>query len=68
MKDTVSLVFDSVFIREMFIDLNMNTKNVLGGLEPNDDDQEQYAQQDLFDISSFITFRKLKEFTEQSRH
>ena len=65
MTDTVSLIFDSVVIRAMFIDLNMNTKNVLGGLEPNDDDQEQYAHQDLFDISSFITFRKLKEFTDQ---
>ncbi|MBR1735265.1 MAG: hypothetical protein IJ730_07500, partial [Alphaproteobacteria bacterium] len=64
MTDTVSLVFDSVVIKTMFIDLNMNTKNIIGGTD-KDEIYQQYENQDLFDVSSFATFRRLKDFTDK---
>lgn len=74
-SDTVSLVFDSVIVRAMFIDLHMNTKTVIGEMDENGDGlgngnsdrvlREQYAHHDVFDIGSFVTFQKLKEFTDK---
>lgn len=62
--DTVSLVFDSVVMRTIFIDLNMNTKSVLAGLS-KDENYKQSEHQDLFDVSSFATFKQLKDFVDQ---
>lgn len=64
MTDTVSLVFDSVVMRTIFIDLNMNTKSVLGEF-PGDKNYHQRDHQDLFDVCSFATFKRLKEFVDQ---
>lgn len=74
-SDAVGLVFDSVITRAMFIDLNMNTKTVIGDLDEGGDTSEnsdnsrirqnQYAHHDVFDIASLGTFQKLKEFTDK---
>lgn len=74
-SDTVSLVFDSVVIRAMFIDLHMNTKSIIGALDENGDGlgngdsdsvlKGQYTNHDVFDIGSFVTFKKLKNFTDK---
>lgn len=63
MSETTGLVFDAVVIRAMFIDLNMNTRSVLEDTDTSDTDIKRYGRQDIFDVSSFTSFRKLREFT-----
>lgn len=63
--DTIGLVFDSVVVRAMYIDLNVNTKNVLTGIYDKDDDDGYEDQKDLFDINAYESFKKLKHFTKQ---
>ena len=63
--DTIGLVFDSVVVRAMYIDLNVNTKNALIGIYDNEDNDGYEDQRDLFDINAYVSFRKLKNFTKQ---
>ncbi|MDR0678135.1 MAG: hypothetical protein LBF44_01195 [Holosporaceae bacterium] len=61
--ETIGLVFDSVVIRAMYIDLNLDTKNILQ--KAAEDSFSVERKKDLFDVSSFASFKKLREFTEE---
>lgn len=63
--DTLGLVFDSVIVRAMYIDLNMNAKNMLEKYTEEYTDENSSEHKDIFDINSFTSFRKLKHFVEQ---
>lgn len=58
---SLGLVFDSVVFRAMYIDLNLNTNNVLHDIDAVKD--AQYQSEDLFDVASFKSFKKLQDFT-----
>ena len=59
---SLGLVFDSVVFRAMYIDLNLNTNNVLRDIEDSQD--TRYQSRDLFDVSSFKSFKKLQDFAQ----
>lgn len=70
-SNTIGLINDSVVMRAMFIDLNINTKGIIGEIENDKDDGRETAQnrkytaQDLFDIESLNSFKKLRNFTDK---
>ncbi|MDR1982982.1 MAG: hypothetical protein LBQ08_04275 [Holosporaceae bacterium] len=61
--ETIGLVFDSVVIRAMYIDINLDTKSILQ--KAAEDSLSLERKKDLFDVNSFASFKKLREFTEQ---
>ncbi|MDR0581048.1 MAG: hypothetical protein LBG04_02965 [Holosporaceae bacterium] len=64
MLETIGLVFDSVIIRAMYIDINMNIKNMLRNIPDNLGALEK--KKDLFNIDTFASFQRLREFVKQS--
>ncbi|MDR0677103.1 MAG: hypothetical protein LBF57_00250 [Holosporaceae bacterium] len=61
-SETLGLVFDSVVIRAMYIDLNLDTKNILQDVSNS---STNTAKKDLFDVDSFESFKKLQNFAQQ---
>ena len=61
---TMGIVFDAVIIRAMYIDLNVNTHNMLTG-NTGDRSNEALEQRDMFDVTSFPSFRALQNFASQ---
>ncbi|MBE6447167.1 MAG: hypothetical protein E7015_01625 [Alphaproteobacteria bacterium] len=61
-KSTLELVFDSIVVKAMYIDLNFNAKNIL--ISSSDVRKAKNSKHDLFDISTFDSFQKLKEFVK----
>ena len=62
--EALKLVFDSVVVRAMYIDLNINTRNIL---EPHSGKRmaENGAEKtDLFDTQTFSSFKNLQEFVK----
>lgn len=62
-QETINLTFDSVVARAVYIDLNLNTNKVLETSRHNA--QNRPPKIDLFNITSFASFRQLKEFAIQ---
>ncbi|MDR0968793.1 MAG: hypothetical protein LBL99_04170, partial [Holosporaceae bacterium] len=61
--ETIGLVFDSVIIRAMYIDINLDTKNILQNALNNFGSSSK--KRDLFDVNSFESFKKLRDFSKQ---
>ncbi|MDR2765908.1 MAG: hypothetical protein LBB63_00365 [Holosporaceae bacterium] len=61
LMETVVLVFDSAVVRAMYIDLNLNTKNMLQNV--HDKFESNHDKKDLFDVNAFLSFKNLREFT-----
>ena len=62
--NTMGLVFDSVIVRALYVDLNVNTRNMLTGTSSSDDGNNREPG-DIFDITTFSSFRNLQRFGEQ---
>lgn len=60
LQTTVELVFDAIVVKAMYIDLNFNTKNIL--ISSANSKKPQTQKRDLFDVSTFESFNKLKDF------
>ncbi|MDR0555936.1 MAG: hypothetical protein LBG20_02930 [Holosporaceae bacterium] len=63
MLETIGLVFDSVIIRAMYIDINLNAKHILQNTL--DDSRSMEKKNNIFDVNSFPSFKKLHEFVKQ---
>ncbi|MDR1235764.1 MAG: hypothetical protein LBJ96_02035 [Holosporaceae bacterium] len=61
--ETVGLVFDSVIVRAMYIDINLDTRKILQNFLKDMEGGER--KKDLFDVNSFASFKKLKEFVKK---
>ncbi|MDR2781181.1 MAG: hypothetical protein LBB21_01820 [Holosporaceae bacterium] len=61
--ETIGLVFDSVIIRAMYIDINLDTRNILQNILG--DLKLTERKKDLFDVNSFASFKKLYGFIKQ---
>ncbi len=59
-KSTMELVFDSIVVKAMYIDLNFNTKNIL--ITSTSKAKQTSKKRDIFDISNFESFKNLQEF------
>lgn len=62
-KSTTELVFDSVVVKAMYLDLNFNTKNIL--LSSNIKTQKLDGRRDIFDVINFESFKNLDDFTNK---
>ncbi|MDR1375794.1 MAG: hypothetical protein LBJ45_03205 [Holosporaceae bacterium] len=60
LTETLALVFDSVVVRAMYIDLNLNTKSILQKI--GQELEMHHEKKDLFDVNSFLSFKNLQEF------
>ncbi|MDR1561123.1 MAG: hypothetical protein LBS23_02080 [Holosporaceae bacterium] len=60
---TIGLIFDSVVVRAMYIDLNLDTKKILQNFHTSIEGHHQ--KKDLFDVNSFLSFKNLKEFVRR---
>lgn len=60
LRNTLGLVFDSIIVKAMFIDLNHNTNNLVKNIFDNPD--VSYKKSDLFDITTFESFKQLKDY------
>lgn len=65
LTDTVNLVCDSVLSRAIYIDLNLDTHRFLE--KTSDASKKRVPKSDLFDINSFDSFRKLRDFATQAK-
>ncbi|MDR2157846.1 MAG: hypothetical protein LBO02_00825 [Holosporaceae bacterium] len=63
MLETIGLVFDSVIIRAMYIDINLDAKNILQDVV--NASWSVGGKKDLFDVNSFASFKKLQDFINQ---
>ncbi|MDR3186938.1 MAG: hypothetical protein LBT63_00700 [Holosporaceae bacterium] len=63
LTETLALVFDSVVVRAMYIDLNLNTKSVLEKVRL--ESEARHEKKDLFDVNSFQSFKNLREFIQR---
>jgi type VI secretion system protein ImpL len=63
LTETLTLVFDSVVVRAMYIDLNLNTKSVLQKV--SSESEANHEKKDLFDVNSFQSFKNLQEFIQR---
>lgn len=61
--DTINLAFDSIVTRAIYIDLNLGTHKFLS--TANDSEKTIGIKTDLFDINSFDSFQKLRNFSSQ---
>ncbi|MDR2794418.1 MAG: hypothetical protein LBB12_01420, partial [Holosporaceae bacterium] len=59
--DAMGLVFDAVVVKAMYIDLNMNAKQIL--MPPEIEQQDEST--DIFDINSFASFKALLDFAKK---
>lgn len=66
-RKTTELVFDSVVVKAMYIDLNFNTKNILIGSRST---SKKFLsdKQDIFDILNFESFKELSSFASKIRN
>jgi len=66
-RSTTELVFDSVVVKAMYIDLNFNTKNILlGSRAPSK--KNLNSQKDIFDVLNFESFKELSGFVEKIKN
>lgn len=61
-KTAIELIFDSVIVKAMYMDLNLNTKDVL--IAATDSHKRIEEKKDIFDVENFETFRNLRKFTD----
>jgi hypothetical protein len=61
--ETIGLVFDSVIVRAMYIDINLDTRHILQNIIGNL--QSAGRKKDLFDVNSFTSFKRLQEFAKK---
>ena len=66
-RKTTELVFDSVVVKAMYIDLNFNTKNILLSSKPSSK-KTLNTQQDIFDVLNFESFKELSEFASKIKN
>ncbi len=66
-RTTTELVFDSVVVKAMYIDLNFNTKNILLGSNATSK-KNLNSKNDLFDVLNFESFKELSGFAEKIRN
>lgn len=66
-RSTTELVFDSVVVKAMYIDLNFNTKNILLGSHKSSK-KSLNSQKDIFDVLNFESFKELSEFAEKIKN
>ena len=66
-RKTTELVFDSVVVKAMYIDLNFNTKNILIGSRSTSK-KFLSGKQDIFDILNFESFKELSSFASKIRN
>ncbi|MDR3180183.1 MAG: hypothetical protein LBT70_04795 [Holosporaceae bacterium] len=59
--DSLGLVFDAVVVKAMYIDLNINARQIL--LPPEIEHQDESG--DIFDINSFATLKALLDFAQK---
>lgn len=62
-KETINLAFDSIITRAIYIDLNLDTHRLLENT--GDVAKKRIPKTDLFDINSFESFKKLRNFSSQ---
>ncbi|MDR1334976.1 MAG: hypothetical protein LBJ19_01720 [Holosporaceae bacterium] len=62
LKETIGTVFDGIVMRAMYIDLLLDTKSIFNY---SSNPLSFSAKKDLFDICTFESFRKLKDFAEK---
>ncbi|MDR3155789.1 MAG: hypothetical protein LBT90_01650 [Holosporaceae bacterium] len=62
LKETIGVVFDGIVMRAMYIDLILDTKSIFNY---SNNSLSFSSKKDLFDIRTFESFRKLKEFAEK---
>ncbi len=65
-RKTMELVFDSVVVKAMYIDLNFNTKNILVSSK-NTSKKVLNSKQDIFDVLNFESFKELSSFASKIR-
>lgn len=65
LTDTVNLVCDSVLSRAIYIDLNLDTHRFLE--KTGDASKKRAPKSDLFDINSFESFHKLRDFATKAK-
>ncbi len=66
-RATTELVFDSVVVKAMYIDLNFNTKNILLGSKITSK-KALNSKQDIFDVLNFESFKELSGFASKIRN
>ena len=66
-RSTTELVFDSVVVKAMYIDLNFNTKNILLGSHTSSK-KNLNSQKDIFDVPNFESFKELAKFVEKIKN
>ena len=67
LRATTELVFDSVVVKAMYIDLNFNTKNILLGSMITSK-KVLNSKQDIFDVLNFESFKELSSFTSKIKN
>jgi len=66
-RSTTELVFDSVVVKAMYIDLNFNTKNILLGSN-SAAKKNPSKKNDIFDVLNFESFKELSGFAEKIKN
>jgi len=66
-RATTELVFDSVVVKAMYIDLNFNTKNILLGSMITSK-KVLNSKQDIFDVLNFESFKELSGFASKIKN
>ncbi|MBO4405273.1 MAG: hypothetical protein J5821_00920 [Alphaproteobacteria bacterium] len=66
-RATTELVFDSVVVKAMYIDLNFNTKNILLGSNTTSK-KNLNSKNDIFDVLNFESFKELSGFAEKIKN
>ncbi len=66
-RKTTELVFDSVVVKAMYIDLNFNTKNILLSSKAASK-KVLNSKQDIFDILNFESFKELSSFASKIKN
>jgi type VI secretion system protein ImpL len=62
LKETIGVVFDGIVMRAMYIDLMLDTKSIFNY---SGNPLSFSTKKDLFDINTFESFKKLKDFAEK---